>query len=84
MLRAAANIWTAVHEAVFEAKFMLPWSFSEEIAAEKYMAQLQHNMWVTHLRSCVLSISNGSGHSAKSSQWTLERRGKFLEKLPLW
>src|SRR6266436_10049298 len=32
--------------AVFEAKFMLPWSFSEETAAEKYMPQLQHNMWV--------------------------------------
>jgi predicted phage-related endonuclease len=31
-------------EAVFESKFMLPWSFSEEAAAEKYMAQLQHNM----------------------------------------
>jgi len=29
--------------AVFEAKFMLPWAFSEEAAAEKYMAQLQHN-----------------------------------------
>jgi predicted phage-related endonuclease len=28
-------------EAVFEAKFMLPWSFSEEAAAEKYMAQVQ-------------------------------------------
>src|SRR6476620_7672576 len=28
--------------AVFEAKFMLPWSFSEEAAAEKHMAQLQH------------------------------------------
>src|SRR5215470_13436527 len=33
--------------AIFESKFMLPWSFSEEAAAEKYMAQLQHNMWVT-------------------------------------
>ena len=32
--------------AVFEAKFMLPWSFSEEGAAEKYTLQLQHNMWV--------------------------------------
>jgi predicted phage-related endonuclease len=32
-------------DAVFEAKFMLPWSFSEEAAAEKYMPQLQHNMW---------------------------------------
>src|SRR4051795_13603041 len=28
--------------AVFEAKFMLPWTFSEEAAAEKHMAQLQH------------------------------------------
>jgi YqaJ-like viral recombinase domain len=48
-------------EAVFEAKFMLPWSFSEEAAAEKYMAQLQHNMWVTHLRTSVLSIISGGG-----------------------
>jgi predicted phage-related endonuclease len=48
-------------EAVFEAKFMLPWSFSEEAAAEKYMAQLQHNMWVTHLRSSVLSVITGGG-----------------------
>ena len=31
-------------DAVYEAKFMLPWSFSEEAAAEKHMAQLQHNM----------------------------------------
>jgi predicted phage-related endonuclease len=35
-------------EAVFEAKFMLPWSFSEEVAAQKYLPQLQHNMWVTN------------------------------------
>ena len=48
-------------EAVFEAKFMLPWSFSEEAAAEKYMAQLQHNMWVTHSREAVLSIITGGG-----------------------
>jgi predicted phage-related endonuclease len=47
--------------AVFEAKFMLPWSFSEEGAAEKYMAQVQHNMWVTHLRTAVLSIITGGG-----------------------
>src|SRR3981081_3784940 len=47
--------------AVFEAKFMLPWSFSEEAAVEKYMAQLQHNMWVTHLKSAVLSIITGGG-----------------------
>lgn len=48
-------------DAVFEAKFMLPWSFSEAAAAEKYMAQLQHNMWVTNLRSSVLSIITGGG-----------------------
>ena len=48
-------------EGVFEAKFMLPWSFSEEAAAEKHMAQLQHNMWVTHLRTSVLSIITGGG-----------------------
>jgi putative phage-type endonuclease len=48
-------------EAIFEAKFMLPWSFSEEAAAEKYMAQVQHNMWITHLRTSVLSIITGGG-----------------------
>jgi predicted phage-related endonuclease len=47
--------------AVFEAKFMLPWSFSEEGAAEKYMAQLQHNMWVTNAKEGVLSIITGGG-----------------------
>jgi predicted phage-related endonuclease len=48
-------------EAVFEAKFMLPWAFSEEGAAEKHMAQLQHNMWVVRSRSSVLSIITGGG-----------------------
>jgi putative phage-type endonuclease len=47
--------------AVYEAKFMLPWSFSEEGAAEKYMAQLQHNMWVTNARMAALSIITGGG-----------------------
>jgi predicted phage-related endonuclease len=47
--------------AVFEAKFMLPWSFSEEAAAAKHMAQLQHNMWVTASRTAVLSIITGGG-----------------------
>ena len=47
--------------AVFEAKFMLPWSFSEEAAAEKHMAQLQHNMLVAGARRSVLSIINGGG-----------------------
>ncbi|TQF38731.1 endonuclease [Bradyrhizobium sp. UNPF46] len=47
--------------AVFEAKFMLPWAFTEEAAAEKHMAQLQHNMWVTTSRGAVLSIITGGG-----------------------
>jgi predicted phage-related endonuclease len=47
--------------AVFEAKFMLPWNFSEEAAAEKHMAQLQHNMWVAASRTAVLSIITGGG-----------------------
>jgi predicted phage-related endonuclease len=47
--------------AVFEAKFMLPWSFSEEAAAEKHMPQLQHNMWVSNATEAVLSIITGGG-----------------------
>jgi hypothetical protein len=47
--------------AVFEAKFMLPWHFSEEAAAEKYMPQLQHNMWITNATTSVLSIITGGG-----------------------
>jgi predicted phage-related endonuclease len=47
--------------AVFEAKFMLPWSFSEEGAVQKYMAQMQHNMWVTNAREAVLSVITGGG-----------------------
>ena len=47
--------------AVFESKFMLPWSFSEEAAAEKYMPQLQHNMWVVAARTAVLSVITGGG-----------------------
>ena len=47
--------------AVFEAKFMLPWSFSEEAAAEKHMPQLQHNMWVVAAKAAVLSIITGGG-----------------------
>jgi predicted phage-related endonuclease len=47
--------------AVFEAKFMLPWSFSEEGAATKYMAQLQHNLWVAHAKTAALSVITGGG-----------------------
>jgi predicted phage-related endonuclease len=47
--------------AVFEAKFMLPWSFSEEGAIAKHMAQLQHNMRVTSAAEAALSIITGGG-----------------------
>ena len=40
---------------------MLPWSFSEEVAAEKHIAQLQHNMWVTNSRLAALSVITGGG-----------------------
>jgi len=48
-------------DAVFEAKFMLPWHFAEEAAAEKYMPQLQHNMAVATASSAVLSVITGGG-----------------------
>src|ERR1700750_3150737 len=47
--------------AVYEANFMLPCSFSEAAAAEKHMAQLQHNMWVINTRMAALSIITGGG-----------------------
>src|ERR1700731_469251 len=69
LVRHSVSAWMAATRdgivtgtgAVFEAKFMLPWSFSEEAAVEKHMAQLQHNMWVTHLKTAVLSIITGGG-----------------------
>ena len=55
---------------MFEAKFMLPWSFSEEAAAEKHMAQLQHNMWVTNARSRRRSRSSPAAASGSRSPST--------------
>ncbi len=48
-------------DAVFEAKFMLPWNFSEQAAAQKHAAQPQHNMWVVAARTAALSIITGGG-----------------------
>jgi predicted phage-related endonuclease len=49
----AATLDGRIHgsEAVFEAKFMLPWSFSEEAAVRKHMPQLQHICWDTGSQS---------------------------------
>jgi hypothetical protein len=60
-MRATLDGRVEASGAVFEAKFMLPWAFSEEAAAEKYMPQLQHNMWVVAARSAVLSVITGGG-----------------------
>jgi predicted phage-related endonuclease len=59
----AATLDGMVEQAglVFEAKFMLPWSFSEDAAAQKYMPQLQHNIWVTNAKAAALSIITGGG-----------------------
>ncbi|MBM0206965.1 YqaJ viral recombinase family protein [Micromonospora sp. STR1s_5] len=45
--------------SVYEAKFMLPWNFAEEAAADKHMPQLQHNMLVTGAKRAFLSILTG-------------------------
>jgi hypothetical protein len=66
-----------VLEAVFEAKFMLPWAFSEEGAAEKHTAQLQHNMWVVRSRSSVLSIITGGASGSRSRSTPLTAETKF-------
>jgi predicted phage-related endonuclease len=70
-------------EAVFEAKFMLPWSFSEEAAAEKYMPQLQHNMWVVAARSAVLSVITGGGNHPCGSALSAPRCNSRAEILAL-
>ena len=51
--------------AVFEAKFMLPWTFSEEAAAEKHMAQLRAQHVGHSVRTAVLSIITGGGKWVK-------------------
>ena len=53
-------------DAVFEAKFMLPWSFSEEAAAAKYMPQLQHNMWVWRPGPRCSRSSPGAANGSRS------------------
>lgn len=60
-LAATLDGLTENGKAVFEAKFMLPWSFSEEAAAAKHMPQLQHNMSVAGCSSARLSILTGGG-----------------------
>ena len=66
--------------AVFEAKFMLPWNFAEDVAADKHMAQLQHNMLVTGSRRAYLSILYLHSHARTSAIFGDEFDGCFLER----
>jgi hypothetical protein len=50
---------------MFEAKFILPWSFSREAMAEKDMPRLQRNMWIATSRSAALSIITSGGKRVK-------------------
>jgi hypothetical protein len=63
--------------AVFEAKFTLPRAFSEVAAAEKHMAQLQHNMWVTNSRSAIPSVITRISADASRSPDILSRAGAW-------
>jgi hypothetical protein len=47
--------------AIFQAEFATPPATSYETAAEKFNAQLQHDMWVTASRCALLSIITGGG-----------------------
>jgi hypothetical protein len=53
--------WLILAARYLKPSSCCPWTFSEETAAEKHMAQLQHNMWVANARSAVLSIITGGG-----------------------
>ena len=72
--------------AVFEAKFMLPWSFSEESAAEKHMAQLQHNMWVVQSKApfCRLSRAAASGSRSPSTPMSLYQHLLLTAEKNFW
>lgn len=73
-------------EAVFEGKFMLPWAKDiEEAAREKHYWQVQHQMMVTGLSKCFLSVITGGGKyfcleieaSATDQAILLEQERKF-------
>jgi hypothetical protein len=52
--------------AVFEAKFMLPWNFSEEAAAEKHMVP-----WLRMSATKVVNVSvdEGGGKPDQTAGW---------------
>jgi predicted phage-related endonuclease len=68
--------------AVFEAKFMLPWSFSEEAAAEKYMAQLQHNMCRRTLGRSLRRSFRGHGRPISSTSKPKRSSRAWCRRMP--
>src|SRR5208283_3242623 len=70
-------------DAVFEAKFMLPWSFSQEAAAEKHMAQLQHNKRSPPLEAHSITSPQRSPSSSMRRRRTEPRlAGALRPRLP--
>jgi hypothetical protein len=47
---------------------MLPWSFSEEAAAEKYLPQLQHNMWAELKALMLEDAKQAIGHGVRAKR----------------
>ena len=68
--------------AVFEGKFMLPWAFSEEGATEKYMPQLQHNMWITNAKTAVLSRDVQAALADAVSRMAAQKAGPIAVARP--
>src|SRR2546423_1494721 len=69
--------------AGFEAKFMLPWAFSGEAAAEKQMAQLQHKKWGANARPPRRSESRAEKAGAGGCQGS-DRLRAACQTLEVW
>jgi hypothetical protein len=59
-MAAALDGVVAPTGSVFEAKFMLPWAFTEELASRS-IGRSCSTTWVVAARSSVLSIITGGG-----------------------
>ena len=59
--RPRSMAWSSRLAPCLKPSSCCPGRSTEEGAAEKHMAQLQHNMWVVASRSAVLSIITGGG-----------------------
>jgi len=71
--------WDDDGAAVFEAKFILPWPFSEERAAEKHMEQLQASLCWPSARTFMLPPARMTAASMLVSQIPTAPRNTILE-----